>query len=320
MPESFGANEQYKFFQIQLYRIVLLKSDIIGIKDEQNNQDFESLQQAVEVIELYLNVWNQEIDYEETDALISAILNDQIEERDRIAARMHTNLSQIHTMWILRQTGVSDGTTGGSRRQSHLRMLQQFLKEHHKLVVVDQYEENLVAFLDESMFEESEVMLANEFIKQLEPDHIHIRGVVCQGLINPAQIRASYLISNENLQTAPLIYRAKSIFTLGEIHFAARCREILAQGESAVEERLHCFDKMQNLLDREDLLQTLSVYLLDADSSTQKTGALLFLHRNTVKYRLAKIRSAFGHELTRMPELLELYLGVALRRLLRHKE
>ena len=284
------------------------------ILDEQNNQDYESLQQASEVVELFLNVWNQEVDYEETDALVSAILNESIEERDRIAARMHINLTQINTIWILSPKQRSAISVGNE--QHSLRMLKQFLQEHHKLIVVDQVEEDLIALLDKCVFEESEAVLAADLVSRLKANNILVDGVVCQGLHNPAQIRTVYLHSKENLHTARLIYQNKSVFTYSEIRFAAQCREILSQGENAVKERMQCLEKIQDLVDKDELLQTLSVFLLDADQSSQKTGALLYLHRNTIKYRLSKIRTALDHELTRMPELLELYFAVALRRLL----
>ena len=42
---------------------------------------------------------------------------------------------------------------------------------------------------------------------------------------------------------------------------------------------------------QEDLLATLSVYLLDAQANVSRTAELLYLHKNTVKYRLHKINS-----------------------------
>ena len=69
---------------------------------------------------------------------------------------------------------------------------------------------------------------------------------------------------------------------------------------------------------REDnaLLKTLEVFLLDAGSSVSACADLLFLHKNTVKYRLNRIRELLGYPLDKVPELFSLYQAAALNRLL----
>ena len=42
--------------------------------------------------------------------------------------------------------------------------------------------------------------------------------------------------------------------------------------------------------DSNNLMETLAVYLIDCDSQLSTTAATLFLHRNTVTYRLNKIK------------------------------
>ena len=70
--------------------------------------------------------------------------------------------------------------------------------------------------------------------------------------------------------------------------------------------------------DREyhDLLDTACVYLLDCDSSVTRTAEMLFLHKNTIKYRLQRIADLLGYRLGKMPETIELYRSAAVYRLL----
>jgi DNA-binding PucR family transcriptional regulator len=65
-----------------------------------------------------------------------------------------------------------------------------------------------------------------------------------------------------------------------------------------------------------DLYETLTVFLLDAESSQDKCAELLFLHRNTIKYRINRINERLGFKTGRMPETMELYTAAALRRIL----
>ena len=70
--------------------------------------------------------------------------------------------------------------------------------------------------------------------------------------------------------------------------------------------------------DREyqELLNTACVYLLDCDSSVTRTAQALFLHINTIKYRLQRISDLLGYRLGKMPETIELYRSAAIYRLL----
>lgn len=76
---------------------------------------------------------------------------------------------------------------------------------------------------------------------------------------------------------------------------------------------------MPGLADGENLLNILCTYLLDAGSSTQRTGELLHLHRNTVKYHIGKLRTLLAVDLDTMPEAMQVYTAAALWRLM-HSE
>ncbi len=64
------------------------------------------------------------------------------------------------------------------------------------------------------------------------------------------------------------------------------------------------------------MTDTLCVYLLDAESNSQRTGDILFLHRNTVNYRLNKIRSILKCDLAQRPAALTVYQAAAIYRIL----
>ena len=286
--------------------------------DEQGAQGRENLQQAVEVIEMFLNVWNQDTNYEGTDALVRAVLNDRPDEKQQIAERLHIDMSSIHNIWILHPTNTAGRSIDSNQRLSCLMRLKKFLQEHHKLAIVDYYSHYLVAMTDDNLFDETEPALATEYACTLARGGIQVQGAVCQGIMDTAQARASYILADENLSTACRIYPEKAIFTQGEIRFARWCREAVLEGEQRVQREQRCLLRIRELPDAEELLDTLAVYLLDAESNMQKTGNLMFLHKNTVKYRLNKVRAVINCELTHMPESLELYQALGIGRLLKN--
>ena len=67
--------------------------------------------------------------------------------------------------------------------------------------------------------------------------------------------------------------------------------------------------------DSDNLMETLAVYLIDCDSQLNNTAATLFLHRNTVTYRLNKIKQITNTNFTMMPATYDFYLAAALWRL-----
>lgn len=286
------------------------------ILDEIGDQDMEDFKQAAEVIELFLNIWNRDVNYEGTDALVHAILSDQPAEKERLAAKMNIDVEPINTIWILKLSNKDGIAIDDNQRLACMRQLKQYLQERHKLVIVDIYSKYLISLTDDSLFDDTELSMATSLANEMQKDGIILEGVICQGVENTVQARSAYLLSDANWDAAQRIYKDKNFFTLGEIRFVERCAQILRDGESQLKNAMNCLNDLQATPDNDGLIDTLCTYLLDAGANTQKTGSIMYLHKNTVKYRLNKIRSTLSYDLTQLPEAYELYQAAALYRLL----
>ncbi|MBK5252711.1 MAG: helix-turn-helix domain-containing protein [Peptostreptococcaceae bacterium] len=66
---------------------------------------------------------------------------------------------------------------------------------------------------------------------------------------------------------------------------------------------------------RQELLDTLTVYMLDAGSNIAETAEVMFVHKNTIKYRINCLRKMLACDIDAMPEAYDLYIAVALGRL-----
>ena len=64
-----------------------------------------------------------------------------------------------------------------------------------------------------------------------------------------------------------------------------------------------------------ELLHTLAVYYLDADCEVKKTAKLLFVHRNTIQYRLSKIQAITNFRTDDRLESYLMYTAIACWRL-----
>ena len=93
----------------------------------------------------------------------------------------------------------------------------------------------------------------------------------------------------------------------------------MSESEAALTEALMPLEALSYVREDNALLKTLEVYLLDAGNSVSVCAELLFLHKNTVKYRLSRIRKLLGYSPDKIPELFSLYRAAALNRLLDSK-
>lgn len=282
--------------------------------DEEGSQEEDMLRQAAEVVELFLNVWNRDVNLEGTDALVHAILSDQPEEMRRLAGRMGIDIATINTLYVLRLRAADNPAL-----QDAAERLKRYLQEHHKLVVADVYNHGVVAFCDDKLFDEAETDVAGDFVGKMKARGVKCDCAVLERIANTTQARAGYMSVEENMSYAARLWPHKPVFTRGELQFAGECRELLSRGEDAYRRPLGCLDGVPGLADGENLLNILCTYLLDAGSSTQRTGELLHLHRNTVKYHIGKLRTLLAVDLDTMPEAMQVYTAAALWRLM-HSE
>ena len=144
---------------------------------------------------------------------------------------------------------------------------------------------------------------------------LHAHLTLCQSLATTADVRRAYLTIRGFQEDAARIWPGRHWYTIQELEFARSCRAIVEQGEAAVQQ---CLAVLEPLLYAGEggLDSTLQVLLLDAGNSVARTADLLFLHKNTVKYRLQRIATRLGYAVGKMPENFALYTACALERLL----
>jgi len=285
--------------------------------DESGHLTAGLLRQAAEVAALALNIWNEGAYYEGTDALISAVLNDDSAAMRRHASRMGISIEAVHTMWVFRAFRDGDEAELSDRERVDLILkIKLFLQDYHKLVIVDSYDSHIVALTDDAIFETDAKATGTEFIEELRRENCQAWACVFENLENTAQARETYIRFTKNQATLRTVFAHQKLFRESDIRFVQRCLEIIVQGERRVSDCLAPILRLKSASDGVSLLETLCTYLLDAEASSQKTGAILYLHKNTVNYRLNKIKSILRCNLTEMPETLEIYQAAAVYRIL----
>lgn len=273
------------------------------------------LSQLQDVVRLGVSIWGQNQGEMVIHELIRAILQDDPMRMRQISNIFHINVADIHEMWIMR---CEENQLEHFRREG-LPLVREHLGHYCHTVVADLYEGQLVAFMDWIDHYPERIPISRNLYARLEESGFSLSLTLCYPLGSTSDVRRTYLLHQEAIATARNIWPRCGCYTMQELEFAADCRRILSDSEAALAEALSPIKPLMDVCEDNAFLKTLEVYLLDTESSVSACAERLFLHKNTVKYRLNRIRDLLGHPLNKVPELFSLYRSVALNRLLSSK-
>lgn len=266
------------------------------------------LQQTVEVVQLAVRLWSQQHDKAVISELVKAIMRDEPMKMRRLADLFHIDVASVHAMWIAMSGSERVGFSPDSPDK-----VRELAKQYCKTSFADIYEDCLVLFMDGPHSLQDANVLREALLMQL-PGSVTLTRF--RNLKDTTAVRESFLSNRDCAADIKRIFPGRVCFSGEEVSFAKACRQRIAQGEASVAEALSPL----YLLDREreagELKRTLAVYLLDTGSGLAETADKLFLHKNTIKYRLKCMSDRFGYRVGAMPASVGLYEAVAIERLL----
>lgn len=268
--------------------------------------------QIGETVRLAVNIWSREHAEVNEAELVAAILQDEPLKMRRLAEIFHIDIASVHAMWVIR----CDGEGREKRSRGALHRLREELKQWCNTVVSELYEGYAVAFMDWPSTAPDAVRLSEAVLDALPCEKETVSLTRCHQLSETADVRKAFLLIREHLSDAGRIWPKKRCYTLEEVDFAAQCRQLVDKGEEAASAAMAPLLLLEEEREGAQLRHTLCVWLLDADGSTSRCAALLFVHRNTVKYRLGCIRERLGYAADKLPEQFGLYRAAALWRLM----
>ena len=270
------------------------------------------LEQAAEAVSLAVSIWSSEHDAVAVTELVRAILQDEPVKMRRLAGLFHIDVAAIHTMFIIRCVpGQEEG-----KAAPVLKELSRILHCFNKNVAAASYDGQLVLFVDgpKSLSEEQEMGKAVK--EYLDSCPFSCTVTCCNHLDDTSNVREAFLMHQDFIEDVRILFPQKEIYHLQELRFAKACRQMAAGGERSVEDMRKPLERIKKAKEGTDYIKTLQVYLLDAQCSYQRTGELLYLHKNTVKYRISQCSDLLGYRIGEYPDTLSLYYAAAMERLL----
>lgn len=137
-------------------------------------------------------------------------------------------------------------------------------------------------------------------------------SVDTSGIYSFDNLYKNYCEVNEYLR---IVFPHKKVFTHYDITFVRNCLDIIHHNCKYYDNKLNFYTLLDNSYENE-LMQTLSIYLLDAGMNALETSKLLFVHNNTIQYRLRKIKELLNISLSDVSEISIISTSLAIKRIL----
>lgn len=266
------------------------------------------LQQAVEIVQLAVRLWSQQHDRVVISELVKAIMRDEPMKMRRLADLFQIDVAPIHAMWIATPDTGSRGFSSDSAD-----MARKLAKQYCRTSFADIYEDCLVIFMDGPRSLQDADALREALLAQLSSG---VTLTMFRNLKDTTAVREAFLSNRDYAADIKRIFPGRVCFSGAELSFAKACRQRIAQGEAAVAEALSPLSLLDGEREAEELKRTLTVYLLDTGCGLADTTKKLFLHKNTIKYRLRCMSDRFGYRVGTMPASIGLYEAAAIERML----
>lgn len=269
-------------------------------------------EQIIDVVRLGVNIWGRQHSEVAVHELVHAILQDEPMKMRRLADIFHIRVEDIHEMWLV----CGEREDSPAHLQKELPVLRVYADNCADTVVADIYEGKLLLFLSNPYSQKEAQQQICGLLKQMRQGDDTVTLTRCSGLCDTKEVRRAYLSHQGYLADTRRVFPRREYFRIGEIQFVESCRQLISRGEAETERCMECLGGLLRDCEGRNLLETLSVYLLDGDAGVTETARLLYVHKNTVKYRLQRITDILGCRPDRLPEGIGIYKALAVSRLL----
>ncbi len=260
--------------------------------DESSSLTLDDMHNVIELLEIFSKLWNMNADNILENSLIPAILDGDSQKMRQISAKLSIDIHTINTAIFLRPS--FDGMNPHEKLRLQRKMVQEIkncAEDWGKTALVDIYETLIVGFVMYSSIASADKEFMHDMAGRLDTltESYTISYFPCDNKAEETQ--KTYLLYSETIPFAVKIFPKKKLFSYGDILFASQCEAVCRQNSEALRICRNILKPLLSDSDAEILLDTLSVYYLDTGCEVKATAAQLYVHRNTIQYRLAKIHA-----------------------------
>lgn len=251
------------------------------------------------------------------DDLLSALFTSNYEYCDYLASKLNISLEQISSMWVI-CPGADDNAYPdlllSQRTKTILSYCLKAVADMIRPVHYGFYQGAWILLFDKVLPSSDLSYAASLFLKELNMCFTGSPLFLYDRLSSYKKIAAAYQLIDNIRDIACKVYPYAEYYTLSHIFFLDTCQSCLN----------HMADSdfpfwplvLEPLGDDESLISILETMILDTQMDVKKSAELLYLHRNTIYYRLKKIQSILGYDPFSAPGISNISISLALRRIL----
>ncbi len=288
------------------------------IIDYENNIYNTALEQIAESIKLCSSIWRYNPVEEVESRLVQAILN-----KDSALVNLMANKLKINTASICGFIQIKQKLHSQSILELH-NIAQKFKHDMDNLSIkILSYEQQnsiemiLLNKKDSNKIESS--ILLNEITDTAsrvvtQSDMVAITILDILGL---EELHEEYKYVKKVRDVVQQVYPYKKNVSKYDVRFTGHCLNLISTQNGEVNKFKEILKPLFEYDSKRDsnIVETLAVYVLDTGLNIQETAKILFLHPNTVKYRIKKIESIFRNNITYTPLLPMLSIALGIYRL-----
>ena len=185
--------------------------------------------------------------------------------------------------------------------------------DYDKFCIADIIDNRLVVLTSISVSNTMDTLLVQDLEKIAYNNPNHLCFFMNNDKLDIPSLRNSYSLFCANSSAMDKIFLNRKYRDMHDVVFTNEVITLLHKKHPLENHINFIIDTLQN--DNDNLMETLAVYLIDCDAQLSTSAATLYLHRNTVSYRINKIKQLVNADFTKMPATYEYYLAAALWRL-----
>ncbi len=264
------------------------------------------------IVKTYLNLWTENYAQLDEKQLLNAIINNETEKMQRIADILRINVCQMDCAYFF---VCNKEEHNYELLKEAMATIKNFLTAYNNVFLTEIFDETIVVLANRSrdLIDKEIDMLLDEIKEQ----GLDMLAAVYNYVPTTLKVKQAYWQINDMKKYLPVVFPMRRMVTSGEIDFIVKTKERMECQASSKTAEDPIGQMIYNDNRKVDLMETLEVFLLDANMSIQKTAELMFTHQNTIKYRLKIIEKIFGYKLNKIPESYDLYVLAAKNRLSR---
>ena len=262
------------------------------------------IQQAVEAVRIALKLWGKDKGESVATEIVEAILTDQPVKMRSLSSMYNLDIASVDSMWVI---------NGSILSAEDVHLVTDEAQKFCQTLCADLYKESIVLFTDNIKRKVDVDALRANIESVLGKD---VRISYFTNLKDTGEVRSAYFLNYDSWRDASRIMPDKGFFVSGDVEFAKTCRQIVEGGDESISEYLSLFDAIEDKKGNGEYIDTLCTYLLDANSNVQITSEKMFVHKNTIKYRIKKMSDCLGFTVGSMPGSEKLFKACGIKRLM----